>query len=346
MQRRIKRFDIMYDSVSGFEYPESWEKCCLDPKGLDLVERGLAVLVSDGSIRMRGFTTGTTATAAAKAAVISFNTEAVISSVSILTPIGLRIDVPVIAKDGIGRCRKYSGDYPGDVTAGLEFVAVAKKIETGINISFGDGIGRWERDTPRYKTGDPAVSPQVIKEIELGIREGLNNTGLNGIEILIYSPDGLKISKKTLNRKVGVIDGISILGTTGFVEPWDDHLEQSVNDRIAESERVILTTGRIGMRYARLLFPDYEVILAGSRLSGIISSLKKEIIICGLPALVLKYINPHFLEKTGYETVEEFMMNDAFIPTMNFSLKSYKGNNPNIRVVIVNREGKIIGDSE
>jgi cobalt-precorrin-5B (C1)-methyltransferase len=95
-----------------------------------------------------------------------------------------------------------------------------------------------------------------------------------------------------------------------------------------------------------MLFPDHEVILAGSRLGTIIPHLTGEVIICGLPALVLKYINPVILEGTGFSTVEEFMTNDRFLPAMQTSFQIYKSAHPNVRIVVVNREGAIIGDSQ
>lgn len=319
---------------------------CRDTTRMTLIQDGLAILTADGSVRMRGFTTGTTAAAAAKAAVLSLSINGPIVKVTVLTPAGIRICVPVIAFEGSGRCKKYAGDYPGDVTAGIEFLATATRQEEGLDLSFGEGIGRWERDTQRFRSGDPAVSLKVMEEINIAIQEGLFESGINGIKLIISAIEGAEISEKTLNSMVGVIGGISVLGTTGFVEPWDDHLEQTVNERVAGAEKVVLTTGRIGMRYARLLFPDHEVILAGSRLSGIVSHINKDFIICGLPALILKYINPHFLKGTGYFTVESFMADIRFFPLMESSLRSYKEKNPNVRVVVVNREGKIIGDSE
>jgi len=335
----------MYDPVSGFKYPEEWIELCQDKNGLNQVHNGLAVLTSDGFVRRRGFTTGTSASAAAKAAVISLGTDKTIGKVTVLTPVGINVEVPVVAIDGMGLCKKYSGDYPGDVTAGIEFKAVATPVVKGISLTFGEGIGRWERATPRYKKGDPAVSFVVMKEIWMAMLEGLTETDLRGFKLHISAPQGVKISEQTLNRIVGVTGGISILGTTGFVEPWDDHLEQTVSERVTGAEKVVLTTGRVGMRYSRLLFPDYEVVLAGSRLSGIVSHTNRDLIICGLPALVLKFINPSFLNGTGYSTVEEFMEDRRFNNVMEYSLQSYKEEHPNIRVVIVNRGGRIIGDS-
>lgn len=334
----------MRDPVSGFEYPSSWVERCSDQASRSLIEQGLAVLTADGSARMRGFTTGSSAAAAAKAAVLSlFRGE--IQEVSIRTPVHIRIEVPVLASKGTSTCSKYSGDYPGDVTAGLIFLAVASPAESDVILSFGEGIGRWDRETPRYKKGDPAVSVQAQEEIQYAIREALDEIEAAGICIEISAPRGKEVAEKTLNQMVGVIGGISILGTTGFVEPWDDHLEQTVCERAMAAGRVVLTTGRMGMRYARLLFPDHEVILAGSRLGTIIPHLTGEVTICGLPALVLKYVNPQFLEGSGYSTVEELMSTDIFQSLMISSLQTYKKANPKIRVVVVNRNGQIIGDT-
>ncbi|NLV26122.1 MAG: cobalt-precorrin-5B (C(1))-methyltransferase [Methanomicrobiales archaeon] len=336
----------MQDPVSGFEYPESWVYLCNDRRNLALAQKGLAVLTADGKIRKRGFTTGTTAAAAAKAAVLSLKQND-IREVTILTPSGISVQVPVETGSGIGHCYKYSGDYPGDVTAGLEFIACISPSENENReaLIFGPGIGRWERDTPRNKKGEPAVSVQAMKEIKNAINEAIEETGVSGISIMIYAPRGVDVAEKTLNRMVGVAGGISVLGTTGFVEPWDDHLEQTVFTRAAGAERVVLTTGRIGMKYARMLFPGHEVILAGSRLGNIIPHLTGTLIICGLPALVLKYINPHFLDKTGFLTVEEMMSSDLFTPAMHTAFTNYKKEHPEIRVVVLSREGRMLGDS-
>lgn len=334
----------MQDPVSGFSYPDDWVSLCTDETERRLVRQGLAVLTSDGTIRRRGFTTGSSAAAAAKAAVLSL-TQPNITEVSILTPVGIRVQIPVSTDNGTGECRKFSGDYPGDVTAGLIFTAEATHSDSEISLVFGEGIGRWSRDTPRYKAGDPAVSSQARDEIQTAIEEAVQEAGIPGVAIRIYARQGREVAEKTLNQMVGVIGGISILGTTGFVEPWDDHLEQAVCDRAVHAERVVLTTGRIGMRYARMLFPDHEVILAGSRLGTIIPHLSGEVTICGLPALVLKYVNPAILEGTGFSTVEEFMTTERFLPAMQESFQIYKSAHPDVRIVVVNREGTIIGDS-
>lgn len=334
----------MHDPITGFVYPDAWIRPGTEMSDLTAVESGLSVLTSDGTIMRRGFTTGTTVSAAAKAAVLSLSGHRV-PSVQIMTPVGIRIDVPVMAENGIGKCSKYSGDYPGDVTAGLVFVAKATPDGDGVQILFGEGIGRWARNTPRNRAGEPAISGQAYNELHQAVLEAMEESRVSGMSVTITAPDGAAIAKKTLNEKVGVQGGISVLGTTGFVEPWDDHLEQTVCERAASADKVVLTTGRTGMRISRLLFPDYEVVLAGSRLGGIIPHLTGEIVICGLPALILKFINPCFLEGTGSLTVEEMVGTDLFTRRMEASFKAYKKGHPEIRIVVVSREGTVIGDS-
>lgn len=334
----------MRDPITGFVYPDAWIRPGTDQSDITAIETGLSVLTSDGTIRRRGFTTGTTVSAAAKAAVLSLAGHK-IKSVQVMTPSGIRIDMPVNGEGGTGSCSKFSGDYPGDVTAGLVFVAKATPGGDGVQISFGEGIGRWARDTPRNKAGDPAISGPANNELYNAVLEAMDEVGIPVVSVTIISPDGAAVAKNTLNEMVGVQGGISVLGTTGFVEPWDDHLEQTVCERAAGAEKVVLTTGRTGMRISRLLFPDHEVALAGSRLGGIIPHLTGEIVICGLPALILKYINPCFLEGTGFLTVEEMIESDLFIPRMEASFMAYKKEHPDIRVVVVSREGTVIGDS-
>ncbi len=77
--------------------------------------------------------------------------------------------------------------------------------------------------------------------------------------VFLTIPDGRRIGALTLNPKDGIEGGISVVGTTGFVEPWDDHLSETVSERISGAKNVVITTGRIGLRYSRLLFPEYEV---------------------------------------------------------------------------------------
>jgi cobalt-precorrin-5B (C1)-methyltransferase len=333
----------MKDPVTGFEYPEAWVARCTSAEELQLAEQGLAVLMSSGSVLHRGFTTGTTAAAAAKAAVLSLKCGT--KSVSLTLPCGLLVEVPAMGHDGLGSCKKYAGDYPSDVTAGIEFTAETTCQPGSITIVFGDGIGRFSRDTPRYKKGMPAVSPPALTCIVHSVQEALDIIGETGISVQISVPLGIATAKRTLNPRMGVEGGISILGTTGFVEPWDDHLTESTMDRIAVADRPVLTTGRVGLRYSRLLFPDREVILIGGKLKEALDTAHGEITLCGLPALILRHISPNILEGTGFPTVEELAQSPKFPRIIAAAFREFKKIRPNVTVVLINREGKVIGES-
>ena len=96
----------MRDPVTGFLYPAKWVEKASDPAGLALVADGFAVLTASGAILRRGYTTGTTAAAACKAAILSLSGD--IAKVSIKLPCGLVADLPVAARAGRASCRKYA----------------------------------------------------------------------------------------------------------------------------------------------------------------------------------------------------------------------------------------------
>lgn len=332
----------MRDPVTDFSYPETWVQVCKTPELLRDVERGLAILTSDGTVLKRGYTTGATAAAVCKAAVISLKHPC--SSVTITLPCEIPVDIPVEGNAGTAICRKYPGDYPGDVTAGLLFMAEAEAAET-LELIPGDGIGRFVRDTPRYGKGSPAISPAPLTCIHQSLEEACNEIGLPGVRVRLSIPEGPQIALRTLNPKVGIEGGISILGTTGFVEPWDDHLGEAAISRIAESPEPVLTTGRVGLRYARLLFPGKDVVLVGSRIRESVEAVKGKGTLIGLPALILKYIQPDFLEGTGYQTVEEFSTDPGFPEKMLQTILEFGKNHPQIHVILIDRAGTIIGES-
>lgn len=334
----------MKDPVTGFEYPGIWVDRCAFPDDLCRAEQGFGILTSSGTVLRRGFTTGTTAAAAAKAAVLSLITDC--GPVRISLPCGITADVPAGGHAGTGRSSKDAGDYPADVTAGLEFVAEASRGAAGsITVTFGEGIGRFSRDTPRYREGTPAVSPPALSCIVRSVQEALHETGISGIAVHITAPRGRDIAPKTLNPRMGVEGGISVLGTTGLVEPWDDHLTESAVERIAAAGRPVLTTGRVGLRFSRLLYPDREVILVGGRLKEVLDAARGDVILCGLPALILRHINPRILDGTGYSTVEELAVSPQFPALLATTLREFRQARPRVTVVLINREGAVIGES-
>jgi cobalt-precorrin-5B (C1)-methyltransferase len=331
------------DPVTGFDYPESWVKSCADPEGIELVASGLAVLTSTGKVLRRGFTTGTTASAACKASILSLKGE--VHSVQIDIACGLRVDVPASGMWGIGTCRKYPGDYATDATAGLEFVCLANPGDTGIKINYGSGIGRLTRPFNGKTQGDAAVSKNALISIEKAVNQALVDVGLQGVELDLSIRKGAEAAKRTMNEKVGIVGGISILGSTGLVEPWDDHVETSVMERVRGGQRVVLTTGRTGLRFSRLLFPDRESVLVGVNMGQAIKEAQGEVVLCGMPGLILKFLDPHILEGTDCITVDEMLTDERWNARMTEALGRSKGIRNDLRVVLVDRTGKILGDS-
>ena len=333
----------MRDPVTGFEYPKAWQEKCRSKGDLADVKKGLAVLTSSGTVLRRGYTTGTTAAAACKAAILSLHAD--ISSVHITIPCGLNVEVPVNARDGRASAKKISGDYPADATAGCEFVARAKKNERGIGLVPGRGIGTFVRTTPRFIKGMPAINPVPLSCILQSMQEALDQTGLPGVTVTLSITKGAALAKRTLNSRVGIEGGISVLGTTGLVEPWDDHLTESVMDRISASQHAVLTTGRTGLRYARLRYPDHDVILIGSKIHDALTVARAPVVLFGLPALVLRYIKPDILEGTELSTVEELSASPRFGDILKTVLFSFKKTHPDVHVVIVTRDGRVIGET-
>lgn len=331
------------DPVSGFTYPAAWVTRCADPAGLWAVSAGFAILTSAGTVLKRGFTTGTTAAAAAMGAILS--QDGPVNSVQVQLPCGLKATLPVTTiRRGVAVCSKFSGDYPSDVTSGLVIRAEALPADQ-ISLSAGEGIGRYTRGTARWKVGAPAISTTAEASILQAIRDGVTalGGGLTGAAVTLSVPDGTAVASRTLNPQLGIIGGISLLGTTGLVEPWDDHLTSTIMERVSASDRVVLTTGRIGLRYSRLLFPDYEVLLVGGKIREALEVAHGEVILCGLPGLILKYIDPSILNGTGCVTVEELRATEEFVPRVDAALKHFSDLHPDVRVVLIERDGSMIG---
>lgn len=333
----------LVDPVTGFAYPGSWVAACGDREQLALATSGLGVLTASGKVLRRGFSTGTTAAAACKAAVLSL--QGPVNGVLLRTPCGIDVHVPVRASRGRAEAVKYPGDYPGDATAGLTFVAGAEIRKDGVTLEAGEGIGRFSRETPRHRAGEPAISPSALQEIMDAVTGGMEMTGTTGIALALAVPGGREAAEKTLNPRLGILGGISVLGTTGLVEPWDDHLAESAMERVAAADHVVVTTGRLGLRYSRLHFPDHEVVLAGSRIREALGAARGEVILSGLPGLVLKFLFPEILEGTGCLTVEELTARPEFHARMEQAFSIARRRYPGTRIVILSREGEVLGDS-
>jgi cobalt-precorrin-5B (C1)-methyltransferase len=327
----------MIDPVNNFQIPQEWiSRAKIPPAELKArITSGRYVLLSDGSLLRRGYTTGTTAAAAAKGAVLSLKKD--LSEISVPTPIGIHVTLPVRGSHGKAVAIKDAGDHASDVTNGIEIVAEAREYGT-IVIKAGAGIGS--------KKGSSAINPSPMRQIEEAIREALVETGLKGAHVIISVPKGKEISKHTLNEKIGITGGISILGTTGFVEPWNEHLGETKEELIRDADKIVLTTGRLGMRFSHMLFPEHIVILIGSDISRGLKAAKdnSEVIICGLAGLILKWASPELLKGSGYLTVREMIDDDPGNPLIDRGLsEAVKASGK--RVVLLNRDGTVLRDS-
>jgi cobalt-precorrin-5B (C1)-methyltransferase len=334
---------MLIDPVTGFRYPDTWVKACARQELIEEVGLGLYVLTASGTVLQRGYTTGATAAAACKAAILSLTRK--VTAVSVKIPCGLTINVPVNAGDGRATAVKFSGDYSTDVTRGLEFIARAIPAEEGVSLIAGRGIGRFTRDLPRYYAGSPSISTAAKEYMLAAIAEAVDEAGLKGVNVEISIPRGEEIAAKTLNSRLGILGGISILGTTGLVEPWDDHVGESVIERVKGAERVVITTGRIGLRHSRLMFPDHEAVLVGTRLKDALSHAKGDVVICGMPGLILKFIDPDIVRETGFNSVQEMSVSGRWKSIIDSRLLAFKRLWPRVRVVLIDHDGKVIGDS-
>ena len=334
----------MIDPASKFEYPDAWVSLCRDRAELALVQCGLAVLTSDGTVLRRGFTTGTTAAAACKAAVVSAE-GGELDSVDVQLACGIVASVNVTARDGIASCFKYSGDYPGDVTAGIELRARFVRFQDEVALDVGTGIGRWDHDTPRYGKGMPAISHTAMDCIVDSIASACAAHGKDGALVRLEAIDGERIALQTLNGRIGVVGGISVLGSTGLVEPWDDHLGQDSVERARRAERAVVTTGRVGLRYGRLRYPDREVVLIGAKIQAALDSRSKGLILFGLPALIIRFIEPTVLDGTGYRTIEELVSSAEGERVVRDSIEKFKLMHPGHGIVIIDRRGKVLGEA-
>ena len=232
---------------------------------------------SKGKLRT-GFTTGTCATAASKAGILAIINQQSLNNVDVILPKRDKINIQInscnfskynaqcsVIKDG--------GDDP-DVTHGAEiFVDISLTDTIGsIEIDGGKGVGRVTKPGLGLEIGTAAINPTPKKMILENIQEvGEEVLGKNGIKIVVSVPTGEELAKKTDNPRIGILDGISILGTSGIVIPYSTasfaaairqqiDVVSSMND-----EEVVLTTGGRSEDFAReiIKLPDHSFIQMG-----------------------------------------------------------------------------------
>jgi len=175
----------------------------------------------------RGWTTGTCATAAAKAAYVALLTGAFPDPVEVTLPQGERpsFALAVTRMGGDSATAgvvKDAGDDP-DVTHGALILATVRRGMPGIGVIFraGEGVGIITRPGLAIPPGEPAINPVPRQMIATAIAEVAAAARTSGdVEVEIAVPGGAALAAKTLNGRLGIVGGLSILGTTGIVVPY------------------------------------------------------------------------------------------------------------------------------
>ena len=183
---------------------------------------------SQGKNLRCGYTTGSCATAAAKAAATMLLTGERVATVRIDTPKGVVLELEpleVELAEQYVSCaiRKDSGDDPDDTNGVLVFAKVEKVAEPGVHIEGGVGVGRVTKPGLACAVGGPAINPTPRRMITAEVGSVMEQAGYSeGLLVTISIPEGVDIAKKTFNPRLGIIGGLSVLGTSGIVEPMSE----------------------------------------------------------------------------------------------------------------------------
>jgi len=208
-----------------------------------------------------GYTTGTCAAAAATAAALVLSGHEPPKTVKLTLPNGDTMVLPVLRASGNGSIaeaavRKDAGDDP-DVTDGVEVVVTLQKNNNGeITFAAGDGVGTVTKPGLQVPPGEAAINPVPREMIEAAIRQVTST----GVIVTVSIPGGRELAAKTFNPRLGIVGGLSILGTTGRVRPFScpalrQSLKCALDVAIASGVRaLVLVPGHYGERAARSLF--------------------------------------------------------------------------------------------
>lgn len=220
-------------------------------------------ILKDGKKLRYGYTTGTCAAAAAKAAAKMLLSGMTVEETAIQTPKGILLHLLIekihMEADRVScGVRKDGGDDP-DVTDGLYICAEAVLAEDACSISLdgGTGVGRVTREGLSQKIGEAAINPVPRKMILQEVRQICEEYNYRkGLKIRIFVPGGAEAAKRTFNPRLGITGGISILGTSGIVVPMsEDALIASIRLEMkmlaeAGAEYLVITPGNYGQVFS------------------------------------------------------------------------------------------------
>ena len=257
----------------------------------------------NGKALRKGYTTGSCATAAAKVAALMVMRQHLIHQVSIVTPSGVTLNLNVESphvegQQGIAAIRKDGGDDI-DATHGMLIFARVTLNDSGeITLRGGEGVGTVTRKGIGLPIGSAAINRTPRHTIETAVREAIGPA--RGAEVEIFAPEGEERAQKTYNSRLGIVGGISIIGTTGIVTPmseesWKRSLALELEmKRAAGLERVVLVPGNHGERFVReQMGIDSQVVVTMSNFVGymIEESVRlgfRQIVLIGHPGKLIK----------------------------------------------------------
>ncbi|MDO4270843.1 MAG: cobalt-precorrin-5B (C(1))-methyltransferase CbiD [Eubacteriales bacterium] len=215
-----------------------------------------------GKALRRGWTTGSCAAAAAQAAALLLLTGKAPAELRLQTPGGPAFTLAVEyarLDGGAAECavRKDAGDDP-DVTNGVRIFARVERAAAGVQIEGGAGVGRVTKPGLSVPVGEAAINPGPRAQIEAALGRAAAETGYaGGFRATVSAENGAELAKQTYNEHLGVVGGISILGTSGVVEPMSekaltDAVRLELDSLYAQGRRVaFLCPGNYGADFAR-----------------------------------------------------------------------------------------------
>ncbi|TAN66131.1 MAG: cobalt-precorrin-5B (C(1))-methyltransferase [Magnetospirillum sp.] len=231
----------------------------------------------------KGWTTGACAAAAAKAAYAALTGGGFPDPVTIRLPHG---ETPAFALSrrsleagrAIAGVVKDAGDDP-DVTHGAEIVAMVEAAPPGSGVVFraGEGVGTVTLPGLPIPPGEPAINPGPRRQIMANLGEGAD------VVVTLSIPGGEALAAKTLNARLGILGGLSILGTTGVVQPyscsaWVHSIHRGIDvARALGLDHVVAATGKTSEAVARrlLMVPDQALIDMGDMAGAVLKYLRR-----------------------------------------------------------------------
>jgi cobalt-precorrin-5B (C1)-methyltransferase len=225
----------------------------------------------------RGFTTGSCAAAAAKAAAFMLLAGKRKEQITITTPAGAKFVAELLNVERTAeyaRCgvRKDGGDDPDVTTGAIVYATVARKegAESGdVEIDGGEGVGRVTKPGLDQPVGAPAINSVPRQMIEREVRDVMTALDYRGsLRVVVSVPEGAEIARRTFNPRFGIEGGVSILGTSGIVEPMSvQALLETIRVEIRQNcalgrRKIIVAPGNYGLEFIQKRFgfnPDMTV---------------------------------------------------------------------------------------